>query len=418
MSIERIKDREPPYLRDVHCRNAVCPVGKPVKKLNDGDGLFLWVMPDGAKRWRYRYFVQKINRKGELAKVEQLLSVGVYPDTTLAQARVKATALREQADPGQARKDTKQAKEVAASNTFESVTRAWHAKHAAHWSVKHAHDLLSLLERFAFPLIGSKPVSELESPDILNVLERIEATGTIDTAHRMLPIFGRILSYGKAKGFCQHIVSNDINAQDSLKKAIKKKHAAVTSKDLPALLRAIDVYPSQQTRLALKLVFLVFTRASEMLGATWDEIDLDNALWRIPETRMKKRLALLVPLAPQAVAILKELQPLSCGSQWVFPGRSHDKPMSSNALLSAFERMGYAGVMTTHGVRRIASTTLNEAVDSEERPIFNSDAVERQLAHVPESIRAVYNEAEYLGQRRKMMQWWSDHLNMKAKEGI
>lgn len=388
-------------LTDTQCRSAVCTTGT-VRKLADGGGLYLWITPDGARRWRYRFFV---------GKKEKLLSCGTYPDTTLKDARAAAAKLREQDDPGAARQAVKVAKTVAASNDFETVARAWHAKHSPHWNPKYVGDLLRLLERYTFPSLGHRQIDTLVSKDVTDVLEKIEAAGAITTAHKMLPIFGRILRYAKGKGFCTHIVSTDISAKDSLAKAVTKKHPAVSLKELPALLRKIDTLESQQTKLALKLVFLTFTRANELLKSTWDEINFDEALWRIPESRMKKRLALLVPLAPQAVAIFKELKEIGHGSEFVFPGRSYEKPMVSNTLLVALDTLGYGGEMTSHGVRRIASTTLNNAADSDERPLFSADAIERQLAHVSESVRATYNEAEYLGQRIKMMSYWADYLD-------
>ncbi len=399
-------------LTDAQCRSARCEDkdGKPLKvrKLADGGNLFLWVTPEGAKRWRYRYSVQ-----GK----EKLLSVGVYPEVTLAQARVRAAELRQQTDPGAARRAVKAKAVTAAGNDFESVARAWHSLHKAHWSVKYAHDLLSFFERYAFRLIGSTPVSDLVSADIVKVLRPVASAGRVDAAHKFLPVFGRILSYAKGEGLCSHIVSNDINAKDSLPKIVKTKHAAVGIKELPKLLCAINGYEGMQTRLALQLVFLTFTRANELLKATWDEVDFEEALLRIPPERMKKRLPLLVPLSPQAVAILRQLKEISCGSEFLFPGRSYKKPMVSGALLNAFNTLGYGGAQTTHGIRRIASTFLNGACDEEGRPLFSSDAIERQLAHVKDDVRGTYNEAEYLPQRVRMMAYWADYLDVKAREG-
>lgn len=405
-------------LKDVQCKNAVCDPGKVVRKLADGNGLFLFVTPDGAKRWRYRYMVQGINRKGESAQIEKLLSVGVYPETTLAQARDKAAELRKIPDPGEARKATKQAETVAASNTLESVARAWHSKHKSHWSESYADDLIAGLERHVFPLIGGQPIDGLTSANIMTVLERIEASGALNTAHRMLPILGRIFAYGKSKGLCQYVITADISKKDALQKTTVKKHPAVNLKELPALLRKINDYDNQPIKLTLQMVFLTFVRVSELLQAKWDEFDLENAMWRIPEARMKKRLALLVPLSTQALTVLKQLKAIGCGSDYVFPGRSYEKPLTSQSLINHFGLLGYGGIQTSHGARRIASTILNEACDEDDRPLFNSDAIERQLAHTKMSVREIYNEAQYLNQRKKMMQWWADYLDAKAKEGI
>lgn len=400
-------------LKDVQCKAATCTTGT-VRKLADGGGLFLWITPDGAKRWRYRYSVQGINRKGESALIEKLLSVGTYPEVSLAEARTKAEKLRQQPDPGQQRKAERQAVQVATSNTFEAVARAWHVRQK-HWSEKYAHGLMARLEKYAFPTLGSRPISELESADVLAVLEKIEDAGAITSAHRMLPIFSRIFRYGKAKGYCQHIVSTDISQKDSLQKPIKKKQPSVKPDELPELLRAINAYRERRTQLALRMAVLTFVRASELLKAEWSEIDWDDALWRIPESRMKMRLPLIVPLAPQTIAILKELKGFSCGSQFVFPGHTFEKPLSTNCLLNAFKIMGYAGIQTTHGLRRLASTILNDAVGDDERPMFHGDAVEAQLAHIAGGVRGIYNEALYLSQRRRMMVWWADYLDEAAK---
>ncbi|WP_420170635.1 tyrosine-type recombinase/integrase [Pseudomonas alloputida] len=403
-------------LSDAECRNAKCENsdGKPIKirKLADGGGLFLWVHDDGRRYWRFRYVIQS---------KEGLLSVGTYPDVTLAQARAEAAKLRQQADPGAARKAQKAAQSVDNANTFETVARAWHGKQKNHWNPKYEKELLRALARYAFPMIGARPVSDLKSADVLAVLERIEATGAIGAAHRMLPVFTRILRYAKAKNLCEHIVSADISPKDALQKPLSKKQPAVSKTELPKLLRAINSYEQlgdNRTKLALKMVFLVFTRANEMLRAEWSEIDFDECVWRIPAHRMKMRLPLLVPLSTQALEILRELKEIGCGSEYVFPGHNHEQTLTSNALLSAFGRMGYGGVQTTHGIRRLASTILNDAADEEGRPLFNSDAIERQLSHVREDVRGVYNEAEYLVQRRRMMQWWANYLDEAAMKGM
>ncbi|MNJ40567.1 Prophage CP4-57 integrase [compost metagenome] len=398
-------------LQDPQVRNATCTTGT-VRKLADGGGLYLWVYPDGRRYWRYRYTID-----GR----EQALSVGTYPDTSLAQARVKAAELRKQPDPAAQRKAEKQAVQVAVSNTFESVARGWHEKQKSHWAPRYAGNLLALLRRYAFPMIGARPIGDLKSADVLAVLEKIQATGAIDAAHRLLPIFTRIFRYAMRKEFCEYIVSADICPRDDLQKPNTKKQPAVNKKELPKLLCAINSYEQlgdHRTKLALKMMFLIFTRANEMLKAEWSEIDFDECMWRIPVSRMKMRLPLLVPLSTQAIEILKELKETGCGSEYVFPGHNHEQPLSSNGLLKAFERMGYGGVQTTHGVRRIASTILNDAADEEGRPLFSSDAIERQLSHTKEDVRGVYNEAEYLMQRRRMMQWWADYLDETAKKGL
>lgn len=409
-------------LTDTQCKNAVCtptaraPKGA-VKKLSDGNGLILFVMPDGSRLWRYRYAVKKLNRKGELASVEQLLSVGVYPAVTLAEARVKAAELRQQDDPGAERKVQKQAEKVTIGNSFETVARAW-CDRQKQWTKKYSDNTRAQLARYAYPLIGNRPVSEIRRSELADVLEAAERKGSASLAHRFAAVMSRVFRYALVKGMAEHNPLADLDLRDLLGRPEKHKHPAVTVGELPALLRAIDTYENRQVRLAVKLAFLTFVRANEMLGAIWAEVDLDNALWRIPESRMKKRLALLVPLAPQAIEILKELKEIGCDSPMVFPGRSYEKPLTSKAVLDAFKNLGYGGVQTVHGIRRIASTALNEACDSDGRPLFHADAVERQLAHVSNNVRAIYNESEYMPQRRKMMAWWADYLDETAKKGL
>jgi len=397
-------------LTDAACRNAVCHTGT-VRKLADGGGLYLWVGADGSKRWRYRYAVRGINRKGEPALIEKLVSLGTYPAVTLAEARAKAAEARRQADPGAERKAKAHAENTAKSNTFEAVARDWLGRQKQ-WSPKYQHDTLARLERYAFPLIGKRPIGDLAAVDVLAVLDKAQAAGAVSTAYRLVPIFGRIFRYAKTRGLCAHIPSSDFKPKDELARPGRRSQPAVKQDELSKLVKAIATL-EPRPRLALQLAMLLFTRANEMLRGEWTEIEGDT--WHIPAERMKNRLPFLVPLAPQAQEILAELKTLACGSRWIFPGKTHEKPLTSKALLNAFARIGYEGVQTTHGLRRIASTALNEAADEDGRPLFSADAIERQLSHVKgadnNEIRHAYNEAEYLPMRRKMMSWWADRLD-------
>jgi integrase len=413
-------------LTDTECRSAKCvnKDGEPVsiRKLSAGGGLYLWITPDGARRWRFRYTVMGIRKgtgpdAGKPGMVEKLISVGTFPTVKLADARDKVTELRKLADPSATRKAVKKAETVAASNDFESVARAWLAKQK-HWGEKYSRDVLARLQTYVFPHIGAHSIGQISRGQLADVLESVEAQGSAALAHRLMPIMSSIYRYALAKGLCDHNPLGDFKLKDlSILKPDSVKQPAVTAEELPALLRKIDTVKNTQLRLAAKLIFLLFVRSNEMLMGTWDEIDLENALWRIPANRMKKRLPLLVPLSAQAVKILRELKEIGHDSEFVFPGRSYEKPLSSKALLEVFLNLGYGGIQTTHGVRRLASTALNDAED-EGRPLFHADAIERQLAHVKESVRETYNEAEYLPQRRKIMTYWSDYLDAKAKEGL
>lgn len=409
-------------LKDLQCKNAVCTTGT-VRKLADGGGLFLFITPDGSKRWRYRYTAMGIRGgkgpdAGQPGLVEKLLSVGIYPQVSLTAARDEAEKLRKLADPGAIRKATKQAVTVATSNTFEAVARAWLAKQSQ-WTEKYAYDVQTRLEKYVFYAIGTKAISQISRGELANLMEAIEYKGSAALAHRLMPVMSSIYRYATAKGLCEHNPCGDFKLKDlSIYKPEPVKQPAVAKEQLPALLRAIDTVKNRQLMLAAKLIFLLFVRSNEMLKGEWSEIDLDKAQWRIPAERMKKRLPLLVPLSTQAVDILKELQSLNCGSQYVFPGQNYKKPLSSKALLEVFLNLGYGGKQSVHGIRRIASTALNEASDDEGHLLFHADVIELSLSHVKDALRATYDESEYLIQRRKMYQWWADNLEEKIKEGV
>lgn len=413
-------------LTDAECRNAKCVnhKGEPVtiRKLSAGGGLYLWITPDGAKRWRYRYTVMGIRKgtgpdAGKPGMVEKLVSVGTFPAVKLADARDKVAELRKQADPSAQRKAVKKAETVAASNDFESVAKLWHAKQK-HWGEKYAADVLSRLQRFVFPHVGHLPIGQISRGQLADTLECIEREGSAALAHRLMPVMAAIYRYAVLKDYCQHNPLGDFKLKDlSIFKPKSVNHPVVTAEDLPALLRAIDTVKNTQLKLAAKLIFLLFVRSNEMLRGTWSEINLETAVWEIPAHRMKKRLPLLVPLSAQAIEILKQLKAISHGSEFVFPGRSYEKPLSSKALLEVFLNLNYGGQQSVHGIRILASSALNDAEENE-RPLFHFDAVERQLAHVKENIRGTYDKAEYLPARRRMMQYWADYLDSKAKEGL
>lgn len=397
-------------LTDVQCRNAKCEGTAKIKKLADGGGLYLWVYADGKRYWRYRYAQHGVNRKGEPALIEKTLSVGVYPEITLAEARGKAAELRKQArtdlDPSAERRAKKLQQKLAAENSFEATAREWYSKHAPTWVPKHADDVLRRLVSNIFPSIGKRPIGEIEAPELLAAVRKIESRGAHDLAHRVLGVCGQVFRYGIATGRCRRDVAADLRG--ALTPHVKRNQAAVRPEALPALIRAIAAYDQigdKQTRLALQLLALTFTRTSELIGAEWPEFDMDNALWVVPAARMKMKNEHLVPLTPQALEFLAELKKLSGGSRFVFPGRGRDKPISNNTLLFALYRLGFKGKMTGHGFRAVASTMLNES------GLFSPDVIERQLAHTERNeVRGAYNRALYLPERRRMMAWWADQI--------
>jgi integrase len=394
-------------LTDTGVRNAK-PKAKPYK-LADERGMFLLVNTSGAKWWRLKY---------RFAGKEKLLSLGVYPDVRLKDAREKRDAARKLIaagiDPSANRKIQNAARIERAENSFESVAREWYAKHSPKWAESHASKVLTRMEKDVFPWIGGLPIAEIAAPELLATLRRIESRGAIETAHRAHQTCGQVFRYAVATGRATRDPSGDLRG--ALQPVISTHHASITDpKEIGALLRAMDAYSGEfATKCAIRLAPLVFLRPGELRGAEWAEIDLEKLEWRIPKERMKARVPHVVPLSTQAVTILAELKPLTGYGRLVFPGvRSRERPMSENTVNAALRRMGYTtDQMTGHGFRSMASTLLNEHG-------WNRDAIERQLAHGErDAVRAAYNYAEFLPERRKMMQWWADHLAGLAAGGV
>jgi integrase len=391
-------------LTDPAVRNAK-PADKPVR-LFDANGLYLEISPNGGKWWRLKY---------RYAGKEKRLSLGVYPEVGLKEARNKRDAARkllaDDVDPGEVRKVQRLVKRDRSANSFEAVARDWYRKQLHTWVSGHADDVLRRLESNLFTDLGHRSIAELEAPELLACIAKIEKRGAYDLAHRVLQVSGQVFRYGIASGLCKRDLSADLRGALTPHKA--RHQAAVKPEELPALLRAIDGYEvigDRQTRLALQLLALTFVRTGELIGALWDEIDTDAALWVIPSARMKMRTEHIVPLSTQSLAIFEDLKVLCGRSRFVFPGRNRDKPISNNTMLFALYRLGYKGRMTGHGFRSVASTLLNEQG-------YNRDAIERQLAHCErDEVRGAYNRAEYLPARKAMMQEWADYLD-KLKAG-
>jgi integrase len=390
-------------LTDTAVRNA-----KPKEKqykVSDEKGLFLLIHPNGGKYWRFKYRY--------LGK-EKLLALGVYPDVPLKDARQRRDDARKLVaagiDPSAHRKAVQAARAASADNSFEVVAREWFAKHSPNWAITHSGKIIRRLERDVFPWIGSRPVADVTAQELLLVVRRIEARGSLDTAHRALQNCGQVFRYAVATGRAERDPSGDLRGALP---PIKGAHfpSIVEPKAIGDLLRAIKGYQgSLITRCALQLAPLLFVRPGELRKAEWIEFNFDAAEWRIPPERMKKRKLHIVPLPVQAVALLRELQPLTGSGRYVFPGaRTNGRPMSENTINAALRRLGYSSdEMTGHGFRSMASTILNEQG-------WNRDAIERQLAHVErDNVRAAYNYAEHLPERRKMMQAWADYLDSLA----
>jgi integrase len=384
-------------LSNAKIRNAK-PKEKPYK-LADGDGLFLLITPAGGKYWRLKY---------HFGGKEKLLALGVYPNVMLADARARrgeaSRLLAAGTDPSQAKQEAKRAMIQDQQNTFEVVAREWHKNRLVKWTPKYAKKTLRRLEMYVFPKLGPRPIAAISAQEMLSVMRTIEARGA-DIAHRMLQICNQI--------FCYAVVTQraNVNPAASLRGAltpvVKQCFAYLKPNELPDYLKRLGSYDGAlQTKLALRFLLLTFVRTGELRGAEWTEVDFKTAEWRIPAERMKMREQHIVPLSRQAVAVLRELQALTGQWEHVFPNQH--KPtgqMSENTILYALYRMGYHSRATGHGFRSTASTILNEHG-------FQPDVIERQLAHSERNkVRAAYNHAQYLPERRKMMQWWADFLD-------
>lgn len=370
-------------------------------KVSDGKNLFLIITPNGSKYWRYKYI---FNEK------EKTLAIGVYPNITLSQAREKRNEAKQQLANGNDPSFIKQTKQLirkqTAQNTFEAVAREWHSKFLSKWSEKYAIKTVDRLEKNIFPWIGNKPISEVTSMELLKLLQKIEARGARETAHRVLQICGQIFRYAIVTAKVE--IDPSAALKGALEPVPKNHYASITNpEEIGKLLRSIDSYNGYLvTKYALKLSALLFVRPGELRAAEWSEFNFDNAEWRIPAAKMKMKSVHIVPLSTQAIAILRQLQQITGQQKYLFPGLVNSyRPMSDNTITCALRRLGYtSNEMTAHGFRSMACTILNEQG-------WNRDAIERQLAHMERNhIRAAYNYAEYLTERRKMMQEWADYL--------
>lgn len=386
-------------LSDVTVRNAkVNPDGKLIK-LSDGNGLFLWLMPNGAKYWRLSY---------RFEGKQKTLACGVYPDTSLKMAREKRDEARQHLaagrDPSALKKAAKLEQVQVILNSFEAVAREWHTKEMPRWSSSHTKRVIESFEADAFPAIGSTGVADLTPPIVLGVLRQVEKRGAVETAQRLLQRISAVIRYAIQTG--RATVNPCTDLVGALRAQKVEHRPALPRAELPEFYRRLAREPLYEpTRIAMHLLIYTFVRPGELRLARWDEFDFERAEWRIPAERMKMRAEHLVPLSSQVINLLNELKAYSGNEELLFPGvNNRNRPMSENTLSYALSRMGYKNIATPHGFRALASTTLNEEG-------FDPDVIERQLAHAERNkIRAAYHRAEYLEDRRKMMQWWADFL--------
>lgn len=380
---------------------ALKPKEKPYAEA-DGRGLSLYIQPNGSRWWRFRYrFEGKAN----------MLSLGVYPDVSLVQARERREEARKLVadgiNPSQKRAEDKALKLEKGFNSFEYVSNLWFDHWAATHNPRHAQNLKRRLIANVYNVLGALPITEITAPLIVNCIKGIAARGANDIAKRCHQNIGQIFRYAIAHGLAERNPAMDVRPSDiiTIKPAVNM--ARVDEKELPELLRAIEAYNgSIVTCIATKLMALTFVRTGTLIGTPWEEIDFEAKLWRIPPERMKMKNAHLVPLCEQAIQLLKTLQRVTGHSPLLFPSeRGHGKSMSDNTILKALERMGYKGRQTGHGFRGVASTILHEKG-------FDHQHIEIQLAHKQRNqVAAAYNHATYLTQRTEMMQKWGDYLD-------
>ena len=378
------------------------PPGAKPRKLADGLGLYLEIMPTDRRYWRLKY---------RYAGKENRLALGVYPEVSIKDARELRTAARKllasNIDPSLHRRLTKISVRDAAGNSFEAVGREWFAKVEPQWARSHSCKVTRRLELYLYPYLGSRPVRHLSAMEVLNVLRRIEDDGLVETAHRVLHICDAVMRYAVVTGRAD---ANPVGNLRGALRTVKEVHHATMLDPIKigGLLRCIRGYKgSKVTRAALQLAPLLFVRPGELRKAEWSEIDLLKGVWRIPAEKMKMGSAHIVPLSSQSVAILNDMLHLTGSGQFVFPGvRSRKRPMSENTVNGALRNLGYGKEeITGHGFRSMASTLLNEMG-------FNRDFIERQLAHTErDSVRNAYNHAQYLAERTEMMQVWANHLD-------
>jgi integrase len=374
-------------------------------KLSDGGGLYLLVNPNGARYWRLKY---------RFAGKEKLLAIGVYPDVTLAQARNRREEakklLGEGKDPGQERKLEKLSRQLEIENSFEAIAREWYKRRFDRWSVSYREEMMRTFEKDVFPFLGHRPIKDIKPLELLGVLSKLEDRGATEKARKVRQRCGEVWKYAVVTGRAEYNPAPDLAS--ALMTHEKEHYAFLTREELPDFLRILETYSgSILVKIAMKLTMLTGVRPGELRKAEWSEFDFEKQIWNIPKERMKMGRPHMVPLSNQVTSLLNQLRPITSIHTLLFPGRNDPKkPMSDMALTVLVRRIGYAGRVTGHGFRHTMSTILHEEG-------FNSAWIELQLAHVDKnSIRGTYNHAQYLDDRRVMMQWYADYIDSQAKK--
>ncbi len=386
-------------LTNLDVRNAK-PKDK-IYRLKDGAGLFLQVEPNGGQYWRLRYF---------FAGKERMLALGRYPEVSLSDARDKRLAARKLVangtDPGAKKKEDKRIEIFKANNTFRAIAKDWHDTNKSKWTPDHAERLWRRLELYAFPDIGNLPITAIKTPDLIPVLRKQEKQELLDTARRLAQVLNTVFRFAVHCGLIDQNPAGDLRGVVTPHKATN--FPTIQTEELPELfkkLNNVDALP--QIKIAIKLLMHTFLRPGELRKSKWTDIDFEGKQWIIPAERMKMRRPHMVPLADQAITLLKELKDITGNCEYMFPShhrRTHPW-MSENTVNHLLIRMGYKGKLVGHGFRSLASTTLNEKSN------FDRDAIEVQLSHMDDDkSRAAYNRAKYVEERERMMQWWADYL--------
>ena len=384
-------------LNDMQIRRA-----KPEAKaytLGDGQGLSLLIEPNGSKSWRFRY---------RFAGKPKVISLGVYPTITLAEARSRRDDARklvaEGKNPSEVRKEQKIALQTESESAFEKIATEWHHMKSAKWSEGYASDIMEAFQNDIFPDVGTRLVGEIKPLELLNVLRKIEKRGALEKMRKVRQRCSEVFRYAIATGRAEYNPAADLSS--ALEVHQSNHFPFLKADEIPEFLRALEGYTgSHLVQIATKLLMITGVRTIELRAALWQEFDLDNAIWEIPAERMKMRRAHLVPLSTQALDLLNELKIMTGNYRYVFPGRNDpNKPMSEASINQVIKRIGYGGKLTGHGFRHSLSTILYEQG-------YEAAWIEIQLAHVDKnSISGTYNYAQYLSQRRLMLQWYSDFI--------
>ncbi|WP_337913501.1 integrase domain-containing protein [Vibrio cholerae] len=384
---------------------------KPLEKeysLADGNGLYLRIKPNGAKLWIFNYI-------HPTTKKRKNISLGTFPDITLASAREKTRELRqlvaEGVDPKTHRDNQRFNAQIAQSHTLRAIAEEWFEVKKHDVSDDYADDIWRSLELHVFPNLGNMPVSELSAPTVIQTLRPIEAKGALETVRRVCQRLNEVMTYA------HHCGKVEVNRLEKISKAFKKPKAdhmsTISPDELHTLMQAMSLANIKlATRCAFEFQLHTLTRPVECAAAEWSEIDFENKLWVISKDKMKMKRDHKIPLSDASIQLLNFMKPISYGQRYVFPSsKSVDQHMNSQSVNAALKRAGMKGKLVSHGMRSIGSTALNEQG-------FNKDAIELCLAHVDKNtIRDIYNNAEYLEERRKIMEWWSNFILDASQKG-